>query len=158
MTRITYMHAYKHTYIHRYKHKHKHTNTQVLTEVCDKGSIFDLYSQHSVAIRPSTALRMAKECAAGFAHIHSMGYMHRYRCGLIYLPTHPPTHPPIHPLAKPHPTHRLARAAKSLPLHHAAAPPAAPAPHAPFRTARARTCERPSCAMRALFSLMRCCR
>jgi hypothetical protein len=48
-----------------------------LTEVCDKGSIFDLYSKENATFMPTTAWRMAKECALGFNHIHGMGYMHR---------------------------------------------------------------------------------
>ena len=49
----------------------------VLTEVCDKGSLFDLYYKNHVKIDQATALRFSKECAAGYGHIHSMGYMHR---------------------------------------------------------------------------------
>ena len=50
---------------------------QVLTEVCDNGSVFDLYSKKHATFNPATAWRMARECANGFAHVHEMGYMHR---------------------------------------------------------------------------------
>ena len=50
---------------------------QLLTEVCDNGSVFDLYSKKNAIFKLATAWRMARECANGFAHIHEMGYMHR---------------------------------------------------------------------------------
>jgi hypothetical protein len=36
---------------------------QVLTEVCDNGSIFDLYSKQNMTFKRSTAWRLARECA-----------------------------------------------------------------------------------------------
>ena len=41
-------------------------NCQVLTEVCDNGSIFDLYSKQNVTFKRSTAWRLARECAGIF--------------------------------------------------------------------------------------------
>jgi len=49
----------------------------LLTEVCDNGSIFDLYSKKNATFKISTATRFARECAVGYQHIHGMGYMHR---------------------------------------------------------------------------------
>ena len=49
----------------------------LLTEVCDMGSIFDLYSKEGKVFDPATAWRLSRECALGFGHIHLMGYMHR---------------------------------------------------------------------------------
>lgn len=49
----------------------------LLTEVCDQGSIYDMYSKGSRVFDMNTAWRLSRECALGLAHIHSMGYMHR---------------------------------------------------------------------------------
>lgn len=49
----------------------------LLTEVCEMGSIFDKYNKENVVFDLATALRLTRECALGFEHIHSMGYMHR---------------------------------------------------------------------------------
>uniref|UniRef100_A0A7S1HLU3 Calmodulin n=1 Tax=Hemiselmis andersenii TaxID=464988 RepID=A0A7S1HLU3_HEMAN len=49
----------------------------LLTEVCDEGSLFDLYAKKQKKFDPDTALRIAKECAMGLEHLHSIGYMHR---------------------------------------------------------------------------------
>lgn len=49
----------------------------LLTEVCDEGSLFDIYAKKQKKFDPETALRIAKECALGLEHLHSIGYMHR---------------------------------------------------------------------------------
>jgi len=49
----------------------------LLTEVCDQGSIFDIYSKEQRTFDGVTALRIAKECAQGYEHIHELGFMHR---------------------------------------------------------------------------------
>ncbi len=45
---------------------------QVLTEVCDNGSIFDLYSKQNTTFKRSTAWRLARECAGW--HIYTQLY------------------------------------------------------------------------------------
>jgi hypothetical protein len=47
---------------------------QVLTEVCDNGSIFDLYSKKFMKIGRDTAWRMARECAG---HTNTHNYIER---------------------------------------------------------------------------------
>ena len=42
---------------------------QVLTEVCDNGSIFDLYSKKNATFKRSTAWRLARESAGRVQHI-----------------------------------------------------------------------------------------
>mmetsp|Transcript_17739 Transcript_17739/g.44683 ORF Transcript_17739/g.44683 Transcript_17739/m.44683 type:complete len:584 (-) Transcript_17739:108-1859(-) len=49
----------------------------VLTEICDNGSLFDMYCTKSIRFDPATAFRIGKECALGFEQIHKIGYMHR---------------------------------------------------------------------------------
>lgn len=49
----------------------------LLTEVCEEGSLFDLYAKKQKKFDQETALRIAKECAMGLGHLHSIGYMHR---------------------------------------------------------------------------------
>jgi hypothetical protein len=48
-----------------------------LTEVCEKGSFFDLYCTQKVVFDLPTSWRIAKECAQGYEYIHNLGYMHR---------------------------------------------------------------------------------
>eukprot|EP00283_Hemiselmis_rufescens_P004628 CAMPEP_0173421310 /NCGR_PEP_ID=MMETSP1357-20121228/2466_1 /TAXON_ID=77926 /ORGANISM="Hemiselmis rufescens, Strain PCC563" /LENGTH=715 /DNA_ID=CAMNT_0014384213 /DNA_START=46 /DNA_END=2193 /DNA_ORIENTATION=+ len=49
----------------------------VLTEICDNGSLFDMYCTKSIRFDPGTAFRIGRECALGFEEIHKIGYMHR---------------------------------------------------------------------------------
>mmetsp|Transcript_53909 Transcript_53909/g.109921 ORF Transcript_53909/g.109921 Transcript_53909/m.109921 type:complete len:705 (-) Transcript_53909:236-2350(-) len=49
----------------------------LLTEICEEGSLFDLYAKKQMKFDPPTSWRIAKECALGFEHIHSLGFMHR---------------------------------------------------------------------------------
>mmetsp|Transcript_17249 Transcript_17249/g.33852 ORF Transcript_17249/g.33852 Transcript_17249/m.33852 type:complete len:712 (+) Transcript_17249:124-2259(+) len=49
----------------------------VLTELCDNGSIFDLYSKKYKRFDNPTAWRWARECAVGLEEMHKLGYMHR---------------------------------------------------------------------------------
>eukprot|EP00286_Rhodomonas_abbreviata_P020854 CAMPEP_0181297642 /NCGR_PEP_ID=MMETSP1101-20121128/5351_1 /TAXON_ID=46948 /ORGANISM="Rhodomonas abbreviata, Strain Caron Lab Isolate" /LENGTH=705 /DNA_ID=CAMNT_0023402597 /DNA_START=27 /DNA_END=2144 /DNA_ORIENTATION=- len=49
----------------------------LLTEVCESGSLFDLYGKQGRKFDMQTAHRLARECAVGFDVIHNMGFMHR---------------------------------------------------------------------------------
>jgi len=49
----------------------------VLTEICENGSLFDMYCTKGIRFDPQTAFRIGKECALGFEQIHKIGYMHR---------------------------------------------------------------------------------
>mmetsp|Transcript_2202 Transcript_2202/g.5081 ORF Transcript_2202/g.5081 Transcript_2202/m.5081 type:complete len:470 (+) Transcript_2202:1198-2607(+) len=49
----------------------------LLTEICEKGSIFDFYGKGGKRFDMQTAWRLARECAMGFAVIHDLGFMHR---------------------------------------------------------------------------------
>jgi hypothetical protein len=48
-----------------------------LTEVCDNGSLFNLYCVQGMVFDLQTAWRIGKECAEGCNFIHGLGYMHR---------------------------------------------------------------------------------
>jgi serine/threonine protein kinase len=48
-----------------------------LWELCENGSIYDLYAKKNMRFDMSTALRLARESAAGFGALHQLGYMHR---------------------------------------------------------------------------------
>ncbi len=48
-----------------------------LTEVCENGSLFDLYCQKGTRFSAPTAWRIGRECALGYDAIHDIGYMHR---------------------------------------------------------------------------------
>lgn len=49
----------------------------LLTEICEEGSLFDLYAKKQMKFDPPTSWRIAKECALGLEHIHNLGFMHR---------------------------------------------------------------------------------
>ena len=49
----------------------------LLTEICDKGSVYDFYGKAGKRFDMQTAWRLARECALGFDVIHDMGFMHR---------------------------------------------------------------------------------
>jgi Ca2+-binding EF-hand superfamily protein len=49
----------------------------LLTEVCENGSLFDVYSKMGCKFDNATAWRIAKECATGFKMIHEINFMHR---------------------------------------------------------------------------------
>mmetsp|Transcript_21421 Transcript_21421/g.49699 ORF Transcript_21421/g.49699 Transcript_21421/m.49699 type:complete len:714 (-) Transcript_21421:279-2420(-) len=49
----------------------------VLTEICENGSLFDMYCTKSIRFDQGTSWRIAKECASGLEAIHNIGYMHR---------------------------------------------------------------------------------
>ncbi len=48
-----------------------------LTELCERGSVYDVYAQRGMKFDQPTAWRMARESALGLDVLHSMGYMHR---------------------------------------------------------------------------------
>ena len=50
---------------------------QVLTEVCDNGSIFDLFSKCNTTLKLSTAWRIARECA-GYWHTRHKVFNHNF--------------------------------------------------------------------------------
>jgi serine/threonine protein kinase len=50
---------------------------RVMWQVCENGSLFDLYCTKGKRFDVHTALRLGKECASGLAEIHRLGYMHR---------------------------------------------------------------------------------
>lgn len=54
-----------------------HGGILMLTEICESGSLFDMYCQKSIRFDMPTAWRIAKECASGMEAIHAIGYMHR---------------------------------------------------------------------------------
>ena len=49
----------------------------LLTEICEEGSLFDIYAKKRMKFDPPTAYRIAHGCAAGLEHLHGIGYMHR---------------------------------------------------------------------------------
>jgi len=49
----------------------------LLTELCDKGSLYDFYAKQGQRFDAQTSHRLARECAIGFDVIHDMGFMHR---------------------------------------------------------------------------------
>jgi hypothetical protein len=52
-------------------------DAQVLTEVCDNGSIFDLFSKRNTTLKLSTAWRIARECA-GYWHTRHIVIYHNF--------------------------------------------------------------------------------
>jgi len=65
-----------------------HGGPMELTEVCDNGSLFDMYCQRGKRFDPPTAWRLGKECALGLEAIHGIGYMHRDIKSLNVFVTH----------------------------------------------------------------------
>ena len=55
----------------------KESKESLARQVCDNGSLFDLYSRHQKNFDNQTKWRIAKECAMGINAIHQIGYMHR---------------------------------------------------------------------------------
>ena len=49
----------------------------MLTEICEMGSLYDLFSKQRLRFDDRTAMRVATECASGMEFIHNLGYMHR---------------------------------------------------------------------------------
>lgn len=49
----------------------------LLTEVCESGSLFDIYGKAGRKFDTATAHRIARECAVGLGFIHDIGFMHR---------------------------------------------------------------------------------
>lgn len=62
----------------------------LLTEICEEGSLFDLYAKKQMKFDVKTAWRIAKECALGLEHIHSLGFMHRDLKSLVCSCSHAP--------------------------------------------------------------------
>eukprot|EP00282_Hemiselmis_andersenii_P023402 CAMPEP_0171996436 /NCGR_PEP_ID=MMETSP1041-20130122/125_1 /TAXON_ID=464988 /ORGANISM="Hemiselmis andersenii, Strain CCMP439" /LENGTH=725 /DNA_ID=CAMNT_0012649589 /DNA_START=304 /DNA_END=2481 /DNA_ORIENTATION=- len=49
----------------------------VLTELCEEGSLFDLYARKQRKLDVHTSWRLSKECALGIQYVHDLGFMHR---------------------------------------------------------------------------------
>lgn len=49
----------------------------VLTELCEEGSLFDVYARKQRKLDAHTSWRIATECAEGCGYMHEVGYMHR---------------------------------------------------------------------------------
>ncbi len=48
-----------------------------LWELCENGSIYDVYLKRGMIFDQLTAWRLSRESAAGLGALHQMGYMHR---------------------------------------------------------------------------------
>ncbi len=81
---------------------------QVLTEVCDNGSIFDLYSKKNMRFSRDLAWKMARDCAGHSTHTSSQSNTSCQSCALSLVPLASlPLSLPLSPSRLPNFTHMV---------------------------------------------------